>query len=90
MTWRSGGIAPPFLTLALDGEWSASHVCYFSAEETGPGTHPTEGTVGPRAGLDVVEKRNISCPYRESNPDLLVIQPVAWSLHQLSYPSSLT
>jgi hypothetical protein len=31
--------------------------------------------VGPRAGLNVTEKRKISCPYWESNPDSLVIQP---------------
>jgi hypothetical protein len=39
MTWENGGIAPPFLTLALDGgEWSASRFCYFTPEETAPGT----------------------------------------------------
>jgi hypothetical protein len=36
----SGGIAPPFLTLALDGgEWSASHPCRFTPAETAPLTH---------------------------------------------------
>jgi hypothetical protein len=33
--------------------------------------------MGSRASLDVVEKRKISCPYGESNPDSMVIQPVA-------------
>jgi hypothetical protein len=33
-TWRSGGIAQPFLTLALDGgEWSALRPSRFTPEE---------------------------------------------------------
>jgi hypothetical protein len=64
-----GGVAPPFLTSALDGgEWSASHPGRFTSWERAPGTHWTGGWVGPRAGLDIVEKRKISCHYRESNP----------------------
>jgi hypothetical protein len=35
--------------------------------ETAPGTHYIEGWVGPGAGLEVVEKRKISCLYQESN-----------------------
>jgi hypothetical protein len=60
--WESGGIAPPFLTSALDGgEQSAS--C--PDRERAPGTHWIRGRVGPRASLDTLEKRNISCPCRE-------------------------
>jgi hypothetical protein len=44
--------------------------------------------VGPRAGLDAVEKRETSCPCRESNPDSLVVQSVFRSLYRLSYPGS--
>jgi hypothetical protein len=55
----SGGIAPPFLVSALD---AASRLCYST-----PGTHWIGGLEGPRAGLDVVEKRKISSPYRGSN-----------------------
>jgi hypothetical protein len=67
--WRSGGVAPPFLTLALDGgEWSASHPGRFTSGERTPGTRWTGGCVDPRAGLDTVEKRKISCLCRESNP----------------------
>jgi hypothetical protein len=58
--WGSGGIAPPFLTSALDGgEWSASSHCLFIPEERAPGTHWIGGWVGPRAGLDAVETRKI-------------------------------
>jgi hypothetical protein len=37
--WGSGGIVPPFLTLALDGgEWSASRPCRFIPREIVPRT----------------------------------------------------
>jgi hypothetical protein len=50
--WGSGGISPQ-LTSALDGgEWLASR----------PGTHWITDWVGPKAGLDAVEYRKISCP----------------------------
>jgi uncharacterized membrane protein YsdA (DUF1294 family) len=53
----SGGIAPPFLTLALDGdEWSASRSGHFIPEERSPVTNCIGGWVGARAGLDAVEK----------------------------------
>jgi hypothetical protein len=45
--------------------------------ETAAGTHCIGGWVGPRAGLDVMEKRKIPCPCLELNPDSSVIQPVA-------------
>jgi hypothetical protein len=34
-----------------------------------PGTHSVGSWVSPRAGLDVSEKRQISCLFRESTPD---------------------
>jgi hypothetical protein len=37
--------------------------------------------MGTRAGLDIMERREISCPYWESNPDSSVVQPVAQSLY---------
>jgi hypothetical protein len=44
-----------FLTSALVGdEWSASRPGRFT-----PGTHLIKGSVGPRTGLDDVEKRKI-------------------------------
>jgi hypothetical protein len=46
-----------FLTSALaGGEWSASRPGRFTAGERIPGTHWIGGWVGPRAGLDDVEK----------------------------------
>jgi hypothetical protein len=56
----SGGIAPIILTSAVDGEeWSASRPGRFTFGETAPSTHWIEGRVGPRAGLDAMEKRKI-------------------------------
>jgi hypothetical protein len=76
MTWGSGGTTQPFLTLALvGGEWSASlH-----------GTHWIGGRVGPRAGLDAMEKRKI-LPYRGSNPGCPAHSLL---LYHLSYPNSI-
>jgi hypothetical protein len=56
-----GRIAPPFLTSALDGgEWSASRPSRFTPRGNAPGTHWIGCWVGPRAGLDGMEKRNLA------------------------------
>jgi hypothetical protein len=67
--WGSRGIAPNFLTSALDGgEWLASRRCRCTLGERAPGTHWIEDWVSPRVGLEAVENRKIvHC--RESNPD---------------------
>jgi hypothetical protein len=44
--------------------------------ERTPDTHWIGGWVDPRAGLDDVKKRN-SWPYRDSNSDPSVVQPIA-------------
>jgi hypothetical protein len=47
-----------FLTSALvAGEWSPPRPCRFTPGERAPGTHWIGDWVGPRAGLDDVEKR---------------------------------
>jgi hypothetical protein len=54
--YGSGGIAPPFLTSALDGgEWSPSRRGRFTLGERVPGTHWIGGWVGQRAGLAAME-----------------------------------
>jgi hypothetical protein len=45
--------------------------------ERAPGTHWIGGWVGPRAVPDVVVKRKIPSPRRESNPRTPIVQPVA-------------
>jgi hypothetical protein len=57
-------MAPIFLTSALvGGEWSATRPCRFTSRAKEP-----RSMVDPRAGVDVVEERNI-LHFRESNPD---------------------
>jgi hypothetical protein len=54
------GTTPPFITFALDGgEWSGLRPCRFTPGERAPGTHWIGGWMGPRFGLDAVEKRQI-------------------------------
>jgi hypothetical protein len=78
-------IEPYFLTSALDGgEWSVSRTGRFTPGERARGTHWIGGWMGPRGGLDAVEKRKIlSC--RVYNPDCPTRSP---SLYRLSYRDS--
>jgi hypothetical protein len=66
--WESGGIAPPFLSSG--GELSASHLGCFKTEKRAP-RYPL---VDLRAGLDAMEKRQISSPSGNRTP---AVQPVA-------------
>jgi hypothetical protein len=67
MKMGNGGIAPPFLPLALDGgEWSSSCLSHFTHREIDPNTNWIGGWVGLRAGLDALEKIKIFL-YQELN-----------------------
>jgi hypothetical protein len=59
-----------FLTSELDGgEWSASRPGRFIPEERSPGTYWIGDWVGPRSGLDDVEKRKfLNLPGLELRP----------------------
>jgi hypothetical protein len=49
-----------FITSMLGGdEWSASRLFRFTPWERAPGTHWKGGCMGPRAGLDIMQKRKI-------------------------------
>jgi hypothetical protein len=79
-----GGIAPLFLTSALDiGELSASRPSRFT-----PGTRWIGGWVGPRDGLGDLEKRKF---LTQPGPELRPLgRPVrSQSLYRLSYPDFL-
>jgi hypothetical protein len=69
------------------GEWSASRPCHFTPREKAPGTHWIGGWVGPRAGLDDLEKRKfLTLPGLELRP---LSRPArSQSLYQLCYPGS--
>jgi hypothetical protein len=57
------------LTSALDGgEWSASRPGCFTSRGRAPATHWIGGWVGARAGLEVVVKKRVHIPCRDSNP----------------------
>jgi hypothetical protein len=57
-TYEGVEVTLPFLTSVLDGdEWSASRSSNFTPGVRVPGTHCMGGWVGPRTGLDAVEKR---------------------------------
>jgi hypothetical protein len=48
-----------------------------NGQERVTSTHWIRGWVGSRASLDAVEKRKISCPCQELNPNFSAIQPIA-------------
>jgi hypothetical protein len=77
-----------FLTSALaGGEWSVSRPGRFNPGERAPDTHWIGGWVGPRAGLDDVEKRKfLTLPGFELH--LLGLPARSQSLSRLRYPGS--
>jgi hypothetical protein len=79
-----------FLIAASEGgEWSASRTGDFIPRERTPDAHWIGGWLGPRAGLNAVEREKFPSPHRESNtnPD----HPArSQSLYRLSYLSSRT
>jgi hypothetical protein len=78
-----------FLTSAIFGaEWSASRSGRFTPGEIAPGNHWIGGWVGPRTGLDDVEKRQF-LPTPGLELGSLGRPARSQSLYRLSYPGSL-
>jgi hypothetical protein len=76
MARRCMGGMNAFLTLALvGGERSASRPSRFTPWKRVRDTHRIGGWVGPRSGLDNLERRK-SCPYRDLNGDPPTVQPI--------------
>jgi hypothetical protein len=79
-----------FLDPALSGgEWSASRPCRLTPGERAPGIHWIGGWVGPRAGLDDVEKRKF-LPYRDLSSDPSVVHTVNSRYTDYTTPAHLT
>jgi hypothetical protein len=73
--------APPFLTLALDGdECSASRPHRFIPWERGLGTYCVGRWAGPTVSVDNVEKRNILFSFRKSNPGCPARSYTNWTI----------
>jgi hypothetical protein len=70
--WRYSSII-----LNLGTGWSFTPQPVYPRGERASGTHCIGGWVGPRAGLDGVQRRWISCSCLESKSDSSVIHPVA-------------
>jgi hypothetical protein len=73
--WRYSSTVLNLDTMEVSGQLYASAT--LPLEKQPPPTHCMGGWVGLRAGLDVVEKIKIFCPYRDSNLNSLVVQPIA-------------
>jgi hypothetical protein len=78
-----------FLTSVLvGGEWSASHPGRFTPGERAPDAHWTGCWVGPRAGLDDVERENF-LPWRDLNAEPPVVHSVASRYTNCAIPASI-
>jgi hypothetical protein len=58
-------------------ELSASWPTCFNLKERASITHSTEDWIDPKAGLDTVKKRRLSCPSQKSNRNMSAVQPLA-------------
>jgi hypothetical protein len=67
------------------GEWGYKYTILNSALDGGEWSvsRPVGVWVVPRVSLDVVEKRLISFPYREPNPDSLIVYPFSKRMGKL-------
>jgi hypothetical protein len=74
-------------SVLISGEWSAPRLDSFTPRERAPGTHCIGGCVGPRAGLNDMEKwKFLPSPGLELRH---LGRPVrSQSLYRLSYPGS--
>jgi hypothetical protein len=88
--WESGGIIPRILDLDTRWRWVVSFTPRpFYPQGKSP-QYPVHRKLGggPRVGLDTAVKRKVPSLRLGSNPRTPIVQPVAQSLHRLSYDDS--
>jgi hypothetical protein len=73
---RHGGVLGELRYSSTHSLTSAIYGGKWSASRPGRCTHWIGGWVGPRAFLEVIVKRKIPSPCRESNPRTPIVQPV--------------
>ena len=76
-TWGSGVIAPLIRKLTNRGERSDLPYVHLMPGERALGIHWKWGWMGPRAGVDALEREIISSSCRNSNHDCSVARPTA-------------
>jgi hypothetical protein len=73
----SGCIITRIPNVDVRDECSVSHPSHFNPEEEEvTSTSWIRNFMKPRSGLEALEKRKISCPYRELNADSFVVQVI--------------
>jgi hypothetical protein len=64
-----GGVVAQFLSILIlvlyGGKWSVVYPIHITPREIGSSNFQTGGWIGPRAGLDVADKKEISYPCQE-------------------------
>jgi hypothetical protein len=86
--WGSGGIAPTFLTSALDGGmWSTSRLCHFTHRDRAPGTHWVGGCMIDSTWTATLYP-NSAMAHRLSH-DRFLANPFQWMVHRTSIHYSL-
>jgi len=70
----SGCIITRILKVDVRDECTVSRSSHFNPEEEVRCTSRLGNFMKPRAGLEALEKRKMSCSYREINPESFVIQ----------------
>jgi hypothetical protein len=63
------------------GKWSVVYPNHITPREIKPSNFLTGDWVGPSAGLDVADKKEISYPCQEWMHNISPFHPIAWSVY---------
>jgi hypothetical protein len=75
----SGGIPPLILNLGTKWEWLTSRPGHTTPPSTNPSNHWIGGWMGSRVGMEVLENKKLSCPYRDSIPGPSIPKPTRYA-----------